>query len=157
MGFPRRGRKENIMDRQKELAEKVVKLAKDFTGWNFSMEQDGDSCYVITTVTDLARKNRITIYYTIREQYALLTVFCPYKGYNEALVGMEVNMLPYKNEIFYKYGVFATTFRETGIYFNSPFPLDVLENETSSIVGAVTADLLGAVMDVINYGNRNYN
>lgn len=145
------------MNRQKELAVKVMKLANDFTGWNFSMEQDGDSCYVITTVTDLARKNRMAVYYTIRERYALLTVFCPYKEYDEALVDMKVEMLPYKNEIFYKYGAYATTFRKTGIYFNSPLPLDVLENETSSIVGAVTVELLDAVMEVISHSNRKYN
>lgn len=153
----RKGGKENIMNRQKELAVKVMKLANEVTGWNFSMEQDGDSYYVITTVTDLARKNRMAICYTIRERYALLTVFCPYKEYDEALVDMKVNMLPCKNEILHKYGVFATTFRKTGLYFNSPLPLDVLENETSSIVGAVTVELLDAVTEVINHRNRNYN
>lgn len=145
------------MNKQKELAVKVMEHANAFTGWNFQMEQDGDSYYVITTVSCLTEKNRMAIYYTIRERYALLTVFSPDKGYDEKLVDMEIKLLPYKNAILHKYGAFATTFRDTGIYFNSLLPLDVLENETNSIVGAVAVELLDAVQEVVNYSNRKYN
>ena len=149
------GRKETIMDKQKELAVKVMELANKITGWNFQMEDDGNFYYVMTTVTDLKRKNRMAVYYTVGKQYALLTVFSPSKEYNEALVYEEVKALPYKNAILSNYGVYATAFRNEGVYFNSILPLDVLENRTSSIVGAVMVELLDAMTEAINPRSRN--
>ena len=151
--FLNRGRKEKSMSIQERLAMKVMKLANESTKWNFQITSSGDSYYVESVVTSPREERTLIVSFVLKSEYVLLKVWSPNSRYDDGFVYDKLCELSCRNAIVSEYGIYSTIFGETGICFNSPIPLDVLENETGSVVRKLMIEMISVVAEVICYSN----
>lgn len=132
------------MNKQKELAVKVMELANEFTGWNFQMEKEGNAYHVGTTLQNQKGQNMV-IDYLIGEKEAQLTVHSPNCRYDDCYVGERINAIPLD------YPVYAVGMGKNSFSINTPMSTEVLESQIGTIVMQRMADMVGAVTDIINF------
>ena len=132
------------MNKQKELAVKVMELANAFTGWNFQMEQE-DNFYLVGTTLSNQKGQEMTVYYLIGENWAELQVISTNNEYNLKFLKKKIN------EIALNYPVYAMGVGEDSISIKSPMLLDVLDRDMAVIIRKRMVDMMQAMTDIINH------
>ena len=136
------------MNKQKEIAVKVMELANEFAGWNFQMEKEGNIYHVGTTLQNQKGQNMV-IDYQIGERNAQLTVYSSNCRYDDCYVGERINAIPLD------YPVYAVGMGINSFSINTPMSIEVLESQIGTIVMRRMADMVGAVTDIIGYTSKN--
>ena len=134
------------MNRQKELAAKVMKLANDFTGWNFQMHKDGSIYYVETELHNQKGQN-MKIYYLIGKENAQLMVLSTDGRYDGRYAGERIEAMPLG------YSAYSMEMGAYSLAINSSIPIDVLDSQMGTIVMKRMTDMAEAMTDIINYSN----
>lgn len=132
------------MNKQKELAVKVMELANAFTGWNFQMEQE-ENLYLVGTTLSNQKGQEMTIYYLIGENWAELQVISTNNQYDLQFLEKKIN------EIALNYPVYAMGLGEDSISIKSPMLLEVLDRNMAVIIRKRMVDMLQTMTDVLNF------
>lgn len=132
------------MSKQKELALKVMKLANEFSHWNFYIEQ-GKSSYFVKTALKNQKGQEITICYEIAEELAELQIISINSKYDYGFLQKKVNVIGHR------YPVYAMGVGDRNISIVSPMPLGVLDRYMAVIVRKRMVDMLDAMADIIGF------
>ncbi len=132
------------MNKQKELAVKVMELANALTQWDFEMKQENNTYLVGTTLQNQKGQN-MTICYQIGKENTQLTVFSSNCRYDDVLVSEKINAIPLALP------VYGLAFGKTDLSINSPMSTDLLDSQMGTIVMRRMPDMIGAMTDIINH------
>lgn len=139
------GRKgESFMNKQKELAVKVMKFANEFTHWNFQMEKEGN-IYIVGTTLSNDKGQETAIYYLIGEGCAELKVVSVDNKYDYGFLKRQTK------KIAKRYPIYVMGVEGDSISINSPILLEVLERDMADIISKRMVDMLQAMTDILNY------
>ena len=115
------------MNRQKELAVKVMELANEFTHWNFQMMQEG-SIYLVGTTLYNQNGREMNVCYKIEDEKAQLDVFVSGVEYDDDFVHKKVK------ELAQKFTVGMAGVNGEMLILESKMPLQSFENNMHVIV-----------------------
>lgn len=132
------------MNKQKELAVKVMKFANEFTHWNFQMKKEGDIHLVGTTLSN-GKGQEIAIYYLIGESCAELRIISMDNKYDYGFLESKIKKMALR------YPMYAMGVDENIISINSPILLEVLERDMADIISKRMVDMLQAMTDILNF------
>lgn len=133
------------MNRQKELAVKVMELANEFTHWNFQMMQEG-SIYLVGTTLCNQKGLEMNVYYKIVDEKAQLDVFVSGVEYDDGFVHKKVK------ELAQKFTVGMAGVNGEMLILESVMPLRFFEGNMHVAVMERMADMLGAMIEIIKHG-----
>lgn len=132
------------MNKQKELAVKVLEHANETTHWDFQMEQVGDS-YLIMTAFRNQRGQEMTVCYQIGKDMTELQVISINSRYDYGFLQKKVNGLGLSCPV---YGVVAG---DKNLAIVSPIPSELLDRYMPVVVRKRMVDMLDAMADIIGF------
>lgn len=132
------------MNKQKELAVKVMKFANEFTHWNFQIEKEGD-IHIVGTILSNGKGQETAIYYLIGEDCAVLKVVSMGNKYDYGFLESQVKKMAMK------YPIYAMGVEGDSISINSPILTGVLERDMADIISKRMVDMLQAMTDILNF------
>lgn len=135
------------MSKQKELAVKVMKLANEFSHWNFQIEQ-GKSSYFVKTALKNQKGQEITICYEIAEELAELQIISINSKYDYGFLQKKIDGLGLN------YPVYAMGVGDRNISIVSPIPSELLDRYMAVIVRKRMVDMLDAMAEIIGFHKR---
>mgnify|MGYP006972691524 CR=1 FL=1 len=132
------------MDRQKELAVKVMELVNEFTHWNFQMIQEGN-IYLVGTTLYNQKGQEINVYYKIVDEKAQLDVFVSKFEYDCDFVYKKIK------ELAQKFIVGMVGVNGEMLILESMMPLQFFESNMHIIVMKRMTDMLETMTEIVNY------
>lgn len=132
------------MNRQKELAVKVMELANEFTHWNFQMMQEG-SIYLVGTTLYNQKGQEMNVYYKIVDEKAQLDVFVSGTEYDDDFAHKKVK------ELAQKFTVGMAGINGGMLILESVMSLQSFESNMHVVVMERMTDMLEAMTEIVNY------
>ncbi len=132
------------MNRQKELAVKVMELVNEFTHWNFQMMQEG-SIYLVGTTLCSQKGQEMNVCYKIEDEKVQLNVFVSDVEYDDDFVHKKVK------ELAQKFAVGVAGVNGWMLTLENVMPLQFFESNMHVIVMERMTDMLEAMTEIVNY------
>lgn len=132
------------MNREKEIALKVMEFVNEFTHWNFQMEQEGN-LYLVETILSNQRGQEIAIRYLIGGSWAELQVISMNNKYDFELLEKKIN------RIALRYPVYGMGIEDNSVSIKSPMLLEVLDRDIAVIIRERMVDMIQAMTDILGF------
>lgn len=132
------------MNRELALANKVMKEANDFTGWEFSVIPKGNA-YLVGTSLERKAGQVLNIVFEIRRNGVEINTFIPECKYDEKLASKILEKLEFPVE--------AKGTNGEMLIIKSKIPFELLESDTIIIVREMMVSMVDAMTKIIT-GNK---
>lgn len=128
------------MEKELALAEKILDLANELTGWEFSMEVQDDAHLVGTALQSLSGEV-LNIVFEVTEDEVVIDTFIPGCEFKEEKVKGIIDEIEFPMEMVAKSGEMLMAV--------STVPAEIAESDTEIIIGSMMLTMVDALTKIL--------